>query len=218
MAAELNRTGETAPASRHKMWSAPMAVLLTFLLVGCYTILKHPITSMEGPSAQMSHQEYYRDRCLDCHEDYATYPYGFFYGDYPEYYFEYPRWGHYYAYPWWWDHYWYDNTDDVAAGDDGGDVVESGTKASRQSGLRPPYVGGAPAIPTGVSTYRSGASSGTSATKGSGSETGTAGPGTSTKRTRVKASDQSNDQSDGDTTATETKEKKKSSRGSGIKP
>lgn len=217
MAAQANHTGDTATSSRRTLWSAPIAVALTFLLVGCYTILKHPITSTEGPMSQVSHQEYYRDRCLDCHADYATYPYGFFYGDYPEYYFEYPRWGHYYAYPWWWDHYWYESDGDAAASEDGIDSAEPGTKASRQSGLRPPYVGGAPAMPTGIDTYRSSGSSG-STTKGTGTETGTASPGTSTQKTRVKAADESGSSSDGTTQSTETKEKKKTSRGSGIKP
>jgi len=217
MTAEPNQPGGTTPSSRHTLWAAPIAVALTFLLVGCYTILKHPITSEEGPSSQIAHQEYYRDRCLDCHEDYATYPYGFFYGNYPEYYFDYPRWGHYYAYPWWWDHYWYDNSENTAASDDGLSVPESGTKASRRGGLRPPYVGGAPAIPTATNSYRR-SDPNTSTSKGTGTETGTASPGTSTERVRVKAADTSNDSSDGNNQPTETKEKKKATRGSGIKP
>ncbi len=220
MIAEPTQTGQPAPSSRRTLWAAPIAVALTFLLVGCYTILKHPITSEEGPSSQIAHQEYYRDRCLDCHEDYATYPYGFFYGNYPEYYFDYPRWGHYYAYPWWWDHYWYDNSDDVdvTASDGELSVPESGTKASRRGGLLPPYVGGSPAIPTGTSTYRR-SDPDAPASKGTGTSTGTASPGTSTDRVRVKAADTSSDDANSDTQTTEEPTtKKKASRRGGIKP
>lgn len=131
--------------SRPTIWGAPVAVAITFLLVGCYTILKHPITSEEG-NIQVSHQEYYRDRCLDCHEDYSEYPYGFFYEKYPDYYFEYPRWGYFYAYPWWWDHLWYENETATSAGPGGIESTPSG-KASRRGWLLPPYVQGRSAVP-----------------------------------------------------------------------
>jgi len=138
-------------------------MLISFLLVGCYTILKHPITSEEGGSSSAHHQEYYRDRCLECHTDYGSYPYGFFYGEYPDYYFEYPRLGYYYAYPWWWDHYWYD--DDVRRVDENGNPIEPGERAGRRGSLAPPYVGGAPAVPSTGGTY---IAPGAGATKGGG--------------------------------------------------
>jgi hypothetical protein len=218
MTAEPDRKKATASQSRRAFWGAPVAVALTFLLIGCYTILKHPITSEEGLVSQASHQEYYRDRCLDCHADYATYPYGFFYGSYPEYYFEYPRWGHYYAYPWWWDHYWYDNDDEATGGNYSEGLPESQPKASRRGDLVPPYVGGTPAIPTGGASFRRSDPGATQTKGGTESETGTASPGTSTEKVRVKAADQSSDSSQSGTQPTESKEKKKASRRGGIKP
>jgi len=135
--------------------AAPLILALSFVLVGCYTILKHPVTSQEGPEYTEHPQEYYRQNCIDCHADYTDYPYGYFYGEYPEHYFEYPRWGYYYAYPWWWDHYWYGGVEDES--DRSG---ESGIKASRRGGgLMPPYSVGAPALNTGAATrggYRGG--------------------------------------------------------------
>lgn len=133
-------------------WAPLFAVALSFAIVGCYTMLKHPVTSQEGPGEQdeqsdysQAHpQEYYRQNCIECHADYTEYPYGYFYGDYPDYYFEYPRWGYYYAYPWWWDRSWYD----AGSGEQGDQVVE-GQKAQRRGSLIPPYVTGSPAINTG---------------------------------------------------------------------
>ncbi|KPL05068.1 MAG: hypothetical protein AMJ73_02525, partial [candidate division Zixibacteria bacterium SM1_73] len=69
------------------------------------------------------------------------YPYGYYYGFYPNYYWSYPSWGHYYAYPWWWDRYWWDYDDDAEY------IPVSEEKAERRRGLEPPYVpaGGIPA-------------------------------------------------------------------------
>ena len=218
MNTEPMQTKVIAARSSRTLWSAPLAVAITFLLVGCYTILKHPITSEENIT-QASHQEYYRDNCLDCHEDYATYPYGFFYGTYPEYYFEYPRWGHYYAYPWWWDHYWYDDSE-AATGDEGysEEVPEPSAKASRRGGLIPPYVGGAPAISTGGGSFRRSDPDATQTKGGTGGEPGTASPGTSTDKIRVKKADQPGDGNQSDTVQSDTKQQKKASRRGGIKP
>ncbi len=128
-------------------WLPLVVVALSFAIVGCYTILKHPVTSQEGPqsaSGESHPQEYYRQNCIECHADYAEFPYGYFYGDYPDYYFQYPRWGYYYAYPWWWDNHWYDTGDD----EEGNPIFDS-EKASRRGSLIPPYVTGQPAINTG---------------------------------------------------------------------
>jgi hypothetical protein len=139
------------PQRRERLlWAAPAAIVLTFALVGCYTILQHPITAGDNQE-QAYHQEFYREQCIDCHADYAEYPYGFFYSDYPDYYFENPRWGHYYAYPWWWDRYWYDNRGPVTDDDRAG--ADPSSKAGRRGALAPPYVGGSPALPTGGSSY-----------------------------------------------------------------
>lgn len=143
-------TNETEMNSRKFIHWAPLVVVaMSFLIVGCYTILKHPVTAEEGPQDQSSAdhpQEYYRQNCIECHADYAEFPYGYFYGDYPDYYFEYPRWGYYYAYPWWWGRHWYQPVPD----EEDGEIVE-GTKAQRRGSLIPPYVTGSPAIITGGS-------------------------------------------------------------------
>lgn len=128
-------------------WAPVVIVAMSFVIVGCYTILKHPVTSQEAPGGEYSEshpQEYYRQNCIECHADYSEFPYGYFYGDYPDYYFEYPRWGYYYAYPWWWDNHWYDSGDE-----DDGDAIAEGAKAQRRGSLIPPYVTGTPAINTG---------------------------------------------------------------------
>lgn len=147
----------------HPLWAAPIVVAVSFLVVGCYTILKHPITADGVNAEEASHQEFYRGQCLDCHQDYASYPYGFFYGEYPDYYFEYPRWGHYYAYPWWWDKLWYENNGDESAADawnsDAGGEIQDGVKSPRRGGMVPPYVGGAAVIDYGGGGYRYGGSS-----------------------------------------------------------
>jgi hypothetical protein len=196
-------------------------VTATFLLVGCYTILKHPITADGDATVEASHQEYYRGQCLDCHQDYATYPYGFFYGEYPDYYFEYPRWGYYYAYPWWWDHLWYENTDGGAADDgayaDSTGAGESSRKASRRGGMIPPYVEGAPPIPLGGSGYQTGSSSSATGKTGSGSGTEGASSTDQPAKTRVKAGSTVSGDSTG---ANEAKPKpsKKAERRGGTPP
>lgn len=142
----MSNTTETY-SRRLTRWAPILAVALSFAIVGCYTILKHPVTSEEGQQGEYadSHpQEYYRQNCIECHADYSEFPYGYFYGDYPDYYFEYPRWGYYYAYPWWWDRHWYE----PGTGEDG-EVLVEGEKAQRRGNLIPPYVTGHSAISTG---------------------------------------------------------------------
>ncbi|MBD3297560.1 MAG: hypothetical protein GF341_02815 [candidate division Zixibacteria bacterium] len=191
------------------MWAAPVAVLLTFVLVGCYTILQHPIT--EGDNQQQAyHQEYYREQCIDCHADYAEFPYGFFYGDYPTYYFDNPRWGHYYAYPWWWDHYWYDSDGPVTDEDRQGG--EPSRKAGRRGSLAPPYVGGSPAMPTGGGTYS--APGGARSKGGSSSGDEPAQPRTPGEKIRVNKSASSDEDNSND----DSNKKKKAGRRGGIDP
>ncbi|MEW5700615.1 MAG: hypothetical protein AB1792_00065 [Candidatus Zixiibacteriota bacterium] len=208
------RTGPRAPA----LWAAPIVVALVFGLVGCYTMLKHPITENEGPErtdADVHSQEYYRQNCLDCHADYATYPYGYFYGFYPEYYFENPRWGYYYAYPWWWDHQWYEPDAAEAGGDEG----TSSTKAERRGGIVPPYVDRAPAVSAPGGTgggYRAIGSGVGTGKGGTGTEPGGAGPGTTPTKTRVKITGQTPPDSTG-TTEQKTTDKKADRRG-GVPP
>jgi hypothetical protein len=201
----------------------PAAVATIAILcgvVGCYTILQHPITENEGPErveGDAHSQEYYRQNCLDCHADYATYPYGYFYGFYPEYYFENPRWGYYYAYPWWWDRGWY--SQDAAVGPDSLGAVGA-TKAERRGGMAPPYVDRAPAVSvpsTGVGGYRAPSSEAASGKGGTGTGPGGAGPGTTPTKTRVKMGSQA----PADSTATDdqkTKDKKAERRGGTTPP
>ena len=117
-------------------------IFLVLLLSGCYTILKHP-----GAEENYTAQDYQAD-CLGCHTDYHEYPYGYFYGYYPNYWWSSPRWGHYYAYPWWWDHYWYDGSNEYYHEDDNDLTPRSthGEKAVRRDALRPPYSQGATII------------------------------------------------------------------------
>ncbi len=110
--------------------------LLTLLISGCYTILRHPASETNYAA------EDYQANCLGCHSDYHEYPYGYFYGDYPDYWWSSPRWGRYYAYPWWWDNYWYDgsnrHTPDYSE-DEISPRSTRGKKVERRQTLRPPY-------------------------------------------------------------------------------
>jgi hypothetical protein len=194
-----------------------LVLVVVFALIGCYTILQHPITSQEGPEPADHSQEYYRQNCLSCHEDYAEYPYGYFYGVYPEYYFEYPRWGYYYAYPWWWENHWYDGT----GIDDTEDATE-GPRTGRRGSLTPPYVHGAPALNTGGSGagYRSN-SLPPSATEQTGASRHPTSSSRGQGKTRVtvtgkKGSNEDDEQSDDKTD--ETKKEKKSTRRGGVPP
>ena len=48
-------TNETETYSRKLIHWAPFVVVaMSFLIVGCYTILKHPVTAEEGPQNQYS--------------------------------------------------------------------------------------------------------------------------------------------------------------------
>ncbi len=161
---------------------------------GCYTILKHPPA---GDSAHEYSGEYYRENCLDCHPDYQEFPYGYYYGSYPEYYFEYSRWGQYYAYPWWWDHLWYDGQSAGYHGDDAEEYHDGpGVKTTRsRGGMAPPYTTGSRAIES--SEYRRGGTGGTNPGQkpATGGTTTTGGEeqtsGGKTKVTKSKTSDSS---------------------------
>lgn len=111
-------------------------VLIALLTTGCYTILQHPASEVNYTS------EDYQADCLGCHTDYHEYPYGYFYGEYPDYWWSTPRWGQYYAYPWWWDNYWYDDsyrqTRDYHD-DEPSPRSTRGKKVERRDTLRPPY-------------------------------------------------------------------------------
>jgi hypothetical protein len=113
--------------------SIPLAIIF-FSAIGCYTILKHPTAEENNTSAG----DYYQKDCVRCHTDYHEYPYGYFYGHYPDYWWSSPRWGQYYAYPWWWDNYWY--KDDYYYIEDTSAIRTSqGEKEVRRDALRPPY-------------------------------------------------------------------------------
>ncbi len=117
----------------------PLSIIL-LSAAGCYTILKHPDVNENYTSTD------YQQDCVSCHQDYHSYPYGYFYGTYPDYWWSSPRYGHYYAYPWWWDYYWYDSGNRSGQGDNNSDNNEierpQGEKAVRRDALRPPYSGG----------------------------------------------------------------------------
>ena len=111
-------------------------IFIAFLTSGCYTILQHPASEVNYEA------EDYQADCLGCHTDYHEYPYGYFYGQYPDYWWSTPRWGRYYAYPWWWDNYWYDDsyrhTRDYSD-DELSPRSTRGEKVKRRDVLRPPY-------------------------------------------------------------------------------
>jgi hypothetical protein len=196
--------------------AAPLAIALAIALFGCYTVLKHPITSEEGPQGQVDHsQAYYRQNCVDCHADYSEYPYGYFYGTYPEYYFEYPRWGYYYAYPWWWDYGWYDGQS--APQDESLSETPASAKASRRGGMVPPYVDRAPAVwDNSTSTaggYRTPSAGSATGKAGETSGTGAAGSGSGGEKTRVRIGAQPSADSTAGTTEKQTDQKKADRRG-----
>lgn len=186
----MNDATETY-SRRLTYWAPLFVVAMSFLVVGCYTILKHPVTAEEGPqdaNSEAHPQEYYRQNCVECHADYSEFPYGYFYGDYPDYYFEYPRWGYYYAYPWWWDQHWYDSGSDAAV-----EEIVDGEKVQRRGNLVPPYVTGSPAIITGGNYGTSGGGAGYVApgasVPGGKTNTGSTGAGgNQNEKTRVRTS------------------------------
>lgn len=111
-------------------------IFIALLASGCYTILQHPASEVN-----YSAEDYQAD-CLQCHSDYHEYPYGYFYGHYPDYWWSTPRWGQYYAYPWWWDNYWYDNSyrhSQSYSDDEPSPRSTRGKKVERRDALRPPY-------------------------------------------------------------------------------
>jgi hypothetical protein len=118
------------------LWTA----LIMMISAGCYTVLQHP-----GVEETYSGEDYQAD-CLGCHPDYHEYPYGYFYGTYPDYWWSSPRWGHYYAYPWWWDYYWYPRREYHDDSDEFVPRSTRGKKAVRRESLRPPYSTGTTTI------------------------------------------------------------------------
>jgi hypothetical protein len=125
-----------------------ISLLMAFVIAGggCYTIIKHPKVDLVEHDNQ-----YYQKQCLDCHQDYHEFPYGYGYGDVPSYWQDYGRWGSYYAYPWWWENYWWD----VGAGEnDGKYKYDSGEMPRERRGLfdNLPWeqgLGPAPIVPDG---------------------------------------------------------------------
>jgi hypothetical protein len=112
-----------------------LTIIAGIFLLGCYTVLTHP--RVEGEEEEHYSGRYYRENCTDCHVDYHQYPYGYYYGYSPDYYWGYPRWGYYYNYPWWWEWYWWDYYDDE--GEYVPRDIEKGER--RRSNLAPPYSG-----------------------------------------------------------------------------
>ena len=75
------------------------------------------------PEDEGGYQAAQTSDCVRCHEDYHTYPYGYYYSPYPSYWWEYDRYGQYYAYPWWWSYYDYPYLND--------DYVHTGSASQR---------------------------------------------------------------------------------------
>lgn len=87
------------PAPRVRALLGLLALCLgVFVLAGCYTTLRHPIT------ADLPDDYTYREKsCYDCHDEAAFYhaQYGVYYDYYGD------PWFGYYSDPWWYDTYWY---------------------------------------------------------------------------------------------------------------
>ncbi len=90
----------------------PLLIVLSFLLAGCYTMLKHPQIEQEeshtGANVQPARS------CTDCHSEMHAdvyyhdpfYRYDPFWMRRPFYSRSYySRWHYYRSYPWWWDRY-----------------------------------------------------------------------------------------------------------------
>ncbi|MCP4632837.1 MAG: hypothetical protein GY855_07905 [candidate division Zixibacteria bacterium] len=137
-----------------------LAMLFIILMAsGCYTILQHPDSEINYTA------EDYQTDCLECHAEYHEYPYGYFYGQYPDYWWSSPRWGRYYAYPWWWDNYWYEGNyqhSEYEVDDEPSPRSTRGKKVERRSSLRPPYTTGSNNISRSSGNYNTGTSSPTS--------------------------------------------------------
>ncbi len=141
--------------------------ILLLLISGCYTILQHPAAEENYDADD------YRADCLGCHTDYHEYPYGYFYGNYPNFWWSTPRWGHYYAYPWWWDNYWYDGSrinSDINDDDEYSPRSSSGEKVVRRDALRPPYTMGVTPITRSGGASDAGSEGGNVSPKASGSD------------------------------------------------
>lgn len=111
----------------------PLALLLAVIGPGCYTVVMHP--SDEG-----GYRADQTSDCLRCHDTYHDYPYGYYYGPYPSWWWDYSNYSSYYAYPWWWRYYDYPYLDNGYT-DGGGGSVHRGTKFDRRetgSGPMPP--------------------------------------------------------------------------------
>ena len=91
----------------------PLLILLSFLLAGCYTMMKHPQIKQEESYVEEEGVQRARS-CTDCHSEMHAdvyyhgpyYRYDPFWVRRPFYARSYyRRWHHYRSYPWWWDRY-----------------------------------------------------------------------------------------------------------------
>lgn len=79
-----------------------VGVAVAAALAGCYTVLKHPGTSMVADGGEGE-----RD-CYSCHgPNGVAHAYDPLYSPAFDYYPD--TWYGYYAYPWWWRDYWHDD-------------------------------------------------------------------------------------------------------------
>ena len=180
-----------------RMFVPALVVLFLFGVGGCYTILKHP--AGESEAGHEYSQEYYRENCVKCHPDYHEYPYGFYNGYYPDYYFSDQRWGRYYAYPWWWDYYSYGSGDqEVAPGAVEGDAHDKMPRSRDM--MAPPY------IEAGTSTFQGSGGLGGGGVKPTGTGTPAAEQtGESDGKTKATATSKTDTSSDSNATSAEKK-------------
>ncbi len=130
--------------------------VLSILMVGCYTMLKHPTVSQPPPihpdsAATYSHDSGYNLSCTDCHNNQYDHRRQVHYWNdwewYPNYYTGYMGWRRYYWRPWWYDHYYRNPYYGNYYGGGGGGGGSGDPPSKRQFGRREsanPSPGGPP--------------------------------------------------------------------------
>jgi hypothetical protein len=104
------------PAPRVRALVGLLAFCLgVFVLAGCYTTLRHPVSADFPDDYDYS---YHEKSCYDCHDEAAFYHAQ--YGVYFDYYYDSPWFG-YYSDPWWYDGYWGRGYDEPRGSRDFGD-------------------------------------------------------------------------------------------------
>ncbi|MFH1700374.1 MAG: hypothetical protein ABIE07_07270 [Candidatus Zixiibacteriota bacterium] len=151
-----------------------LTVAAAIIIPGCYTILKHPNDESGYSATQVSD-------CTRCHGDYQEYPYGYYYSPYPDFWWEYEKYGYFYAYPWWWDFYDYPYINGEYAESSRGSKYDK--REAHPAPAAPPHAFGGGYMSTNGSGiyYPGGTSGGQMIIDGTGSTTSRPATGTETR-------------------------------------